>query len=135
MEKPVPVIMGLDGAVVDTAKKVDYLLACYVTSAFDQNYIEEEGKTTNSLANDLYLGGGNINSVVGYIQSSLQELFGKSFIQANILVQEDPSTVDLRHAKINIDISVYDGQYQDKSIRILEIEEGRFNRISKINNG
>lgn len=125
-------VITLEGYVPDISRKLDEALSLYMVCAYDQSYCWGE---IPSLAKALQNAGTNVASAAGYIEEDLKSILKFKFQKADVRVEVDPLTIDSPQTKLNIDIELTDNDYKDRSVRILEISDGKFSRLIKINNG
>lgn len=122
----------LSGYASSLSEKLDLALAIYMVAAHDLSYCWGE---VPSLSRAMQLSGNSVTSLVNVLQNQLEVVLRTKFKMVRVEVEEDPQFINAAMTKINITIDIQDNGHYEKSVRILEIADGKFNRLIKLHTG
>lgn len=135
MLKAIP-SLSITGWIRDLAAEADYILACYITTQASDSVLHYQQNT--SMQYILKRHAGNFvtmqEEMANDIRSKLQTIFGATADAVVEISAEDKEKPD--NFTIRFTGTVYDNSNQSYVVgRLVLFENGKFVKISKINNG
>lgn len=122
----------LSGYVHDMPRKLDNALSEYMTWSHDSSYSWGE---TPSLSRAIQQAGSNLSELCLNVKTGLENKLKPKFEKTSVEVTLNDNTTTSSILTLSIMIDLYDGGYKDESMKILEIEQGKFRRLISVHNG
>ena len=113
-------------------RKLDNALSEYMAWSHDSSYSWGE---TPSLSRAIQKAGSDLTELCRNIKSDLEDKLKPKFEKATVEVTLNDGVTTSSILTLSILIELYDGGYKDDSMRILEIEQGKFHKLITVHNG